>query len=828
MRAVSPAADAGSRPLDPVDAALPDGYANSLRTSTTTRAAGMPRATGEGDVITRLREVNDPVALLAGIFAHSPVAFQIYRADGHCLLTNAAFRELFGSEPPPEYNVLEDDIARARGVLDHIRRAFRGETVHLPPIWYDPRDLEQVEVAEGNRVAIEATFFPLTSGSGAVEHVAAVFRNLTAERTLRGEAERERDLLTRIIEQSGDGVIVADADGTLQIFNRQAERQHGVSFTRVSPARWTEVYGLRALDGRPLASEETALYRALQGDTVERARWVVERPDGTQRILSGTAVPLHAGDGSRAGAVLITRDETAQLEDERRLRFQATVLRNIRDSIIVTDLEGRIVEWNQGAADVFGYAADEVIGKTPAILYPDLDPVGLAGDLARIAEGRDHVGEWLGRRKDGTALWIDVKTTLVRDESGRPIGFLGIGKDVTDRRLAEDARAQADRERERALALAESASRAKDEFLAMLGHELRNPLAPIVTALDLMKLRSGSPTSREEQVIERQVEHLVRLVDDLLDVSRITRGKVELDCRAIDLEDAVVKAVEMAAPLFEQRRHRFRVDVPAQGMRLHADVDRLAQILSNLLTNAARYTPPGGSISLTAARDGDFVVITVADTGIGIDAALLPQVFDLFVQGQRSMARAEGGLGIGLTLVQNLVRLHGGTVHAESAGLGHGSQFTVRLPAIPDDAPRRAPTAPPLPASTSTPRRILVVDDNIDAAELTADLLRSAGHTVHVAHDGPAALSLAGRIRPDVALLDIGLPVMNGYELASRLRAALGSQTPRLIAITGYGQDHDHDRSLAAGFDDHLVKPVPPSLLLARLDLLPAPPPPGQ
>jgi PAS domain S-box-containing protein len=775
----------------------------------------------DSGLFARLGEVKDPVALLAGIFAHSPVAFQVYRADGHSLLTNRAFRDLFGSEPPPEYNVLEDDIARARGVLEPIRSAFRGETVHLPPMWYDPRDLQQVEVTAGKRVSIEATFFPLCDAAGTVEHVAVVFRNLTAESELREQAERERDLLTRIIEQSGDGVIVCDADGRLAIFNRQAERQHGVSLSRVSPASWTDMYGLLTLDGQPLATEETALYRALRGETVERARWMVERPDGSRRILSGTAVPLEAGDGSQAGAVLITRDETDQLEDERRMRFQATVLRNIRDSVIVTDLEGRIIEWNQGAWEVFGYRADEVLGKTPAILYPDLDPVTLAADLGRIAEGHDHAGEWLGRRKDGSELWIDVKTTLVRDEIGRPVGFLGIGKDVTDRRRAEAARADADRERERALALAESASRTKDEFLAMLGHELRNPLAPIVTALDLMKLRSSSPTSREEQVIERQVEHLVRLVDDLLDVSRITRGKVELDCRAIDLQAAVVKAVEMAAPLFEQRRHRFRVDVPTKGMRLHADVARLAQIISNLLTNAARYTPPGGSIALTARREGDFVVLSVADTGIGIDPALLPHVFDLFVQGERSMERADGGLGIGLTLVQNLVRLHGGTVEAVSDGRGRGSEFIVRLPALPDDAPRRAPTAPPLPLGTIAPRRIIVVDDNVDAADLTAELLARAGHEVHVAHDGPAALSLAQRVRPEVALLDIGLPVMNGYELADRLRATFGPRAPRLIAITGYGQDHDHARSEAAGFDDHLVKPVPPAVLLARIDSLP-------
>jgi PAS domain S-box-containing protein len=766
-----------------------------------------------------LGEVDDPIALLTGIFNHSPVGFQIYRADGHCLLTNPAFEALFGSVPPPEYNVLEDEIARATGAIDLIRRAFAGETVQLPPIWYDPRELEHVKVLKGNRVAIESTFFPLRGRSGAIEHVAIVFKDVTAERTLREETERERDLLGRIIEQSGDGIVVADASGTLRLFNQQAERQHGVPFAPIEPARWGEVYGLRTLDGRELALEETPLYRAVQGETVEKARWLVVRPDGSRRILSGTATPLRASDGSPAGAVMVTRDETAQLEDERRLRFQATVLRNIRDSVIVTDLEGRIVEWNRGATAVFGYQAEEVIGRTPALLYPDMEFAQLARDLQSIMEGGAHTSEWLGRRKDGSPVWVDVRTTLMCDEAGAPVGFVGIGKDVTDRKRAEEERARADQERERALAIAESASRAKDEFLAMLGHELRNPLSPIVTALQLMKLKGEVGSTREQQVIERQVEHLVRLVDDLLDVSRITRGKVDLSLEPVDLRAAVDKAIEMAGPLLEQRRHRFTVEVPDQGMRLAADVARLAQVVANLLTNAARYTEPGGTIALSARREADMIVLSVVDDGIGIDPELLPRVFEPFVQGQRSMARAEGGLGIGLTLVHNLVHLHGGTVEARSAGRGSGSELVVRLPALADQAAPAETASPPLERRPSAiPRRIAVVDDNVDAAELMAEVLATAGHEVQVTHDGPATLQLLEWFRPEVALLDIGLPVMDGYELALRIRDRLGPEAPRLIAVTGYGQDHDRARSREAGFDDHLVKPADPEGLLERID----------
>jgi signal transduction histidine kinase/CheY-like chemotaxis protein len=383
------------------------------------------------------------------------------------------------------------------------------------------------------------------------------------------------------------------------------------------------------------------------------------------------------------------------------------------------------------------------------------------------------------------------------------------------------ARIEASRVRAALLTELESASRAKDEFLAMLGHELRNPLSPIVTALQLMRLRGSSETSKEQNIIERQVGHLVRLVDDLLDVAKITRGKVELRRETVEIADVIAKAVEMASFLLEQRGHSLHIDVARSGLRWEGDPVRLAQVVANLLTNAARYTDRGGDIRVGAAVEGDQIVIRVKDNGIGITAEMLPRIFDLFTQGKRNPDRSEGGLGIGLALVKNLVAMHGGTVLAISEGHGKGSEFTVRLPRPVEsgDLPALATTHPgPGTTTASVGKRVLLVDDNVDAAELLAELLSTAGHTVTIVGDPLVALTVIDDLRPDVAVLDIGLPGMDGYDLAARIRARPGTAACRFIALTGYGQEHDHLRSAAAGFTDHLVKPVDLDKLLQIIE----------
>lgn len=371
-------------------------------------------------------------------------------------------------------------------------------------------------------------------------------------------------------------------------------------------------------------------------------------------------------------------------------------------------------------------------------------------------------------------------------------------------------RAQEERERaEHERARAETANRAKDEFLAMLGHELRNPLSPILTAVQLMQLRSGGLLDKERTIIERQVNHMVRLVDDLLDISRITRGKVQLKTAKVELATAVADAIEIASPLFEERSHKLVTSVPTSGLLVDADPDRLAQIIANLLSNAAKYTAANGTIVVTGKAKGSTVTVSVRDNGVGIEPALLPRVFDSFVQGRQAPDRAQGGLGLGLAIARNLVELHGGTLRAHSEGVGRGSTFTIELPAAAGArAAREQENHAPISTIVERSRRVLIVDDNVDAAQMLSEFLGSFGHKVCIAHDGPSALKIAKDFCPELALLDIGLPVMDGHELGGKLTALLHEHPPKLVAVTGYGHEADRRRSNEAGFDEHLVKPI--------------------
>ena len=528
---------------------------------------------------------------------------------------------------------------------------------------------------------------------------------------------------------------------------------------------------------------------------------------------------------ARVGMHLQLRELRIEAESDR--AKLSSLLMNAPAAVALVDGPQFVFELaNQRYLELVGRPSD-ILGRTVREVFPELEGQGFFELLSRVySTGEPFITTeakiLLDRKGDGELeeLFVNVVYQPYFGLDGRTKGISVFGFDVTEqvvaRHAVESAQREAERERELARisqAQAESANRAKDEFLAMLGHELRNPLSPILTALELMRLRNDSALLKERAVIERQARHLARLVDDLLDVSRIAQGKVDIKRRPIELAQLIGQSIEVAAPLLEERRHVLTTKVPTRGFLVDGDESRLVQVFSNLITNAAKYTESAGQIRVEAAREGDEISLSIVDSGRGISAEMLPHVFDLFAQEHQNLERSQGGLGLGLAIVKSLVALHGGRVGVESKGVGHGSRFVVRLPASTEasEAPTTARTDSAAESSV-TPRSratILVVDDNEDAAVMLAETLELMGYATQVAHDGAEALAQArGRVVPAVALLGIGLPGMDGYELAGRLRELPGWVEVHLIAVTGYGQETDRQQSRDAGFNQHFVKPI--------------------
>jgi two-component system, chemotaxis family, CheB/CheR fusion protein len=500
-------------------------------------------------------------------------------------------------------------------------------------------------------------------------------------------------------------------------------------------------------------------------------------------------------------------------EVEERMR---SIVDHVVDGIISIDERGTITTFNRAAERIFGYASEEVIGQGVSLLMPQPDRDGHDGYIANYTRGGPAriIGtgrEVMGRRKDGSEFPMELAVSEFSHGDRRH--FTGIVRDITDRKRLEDEL------RQRLHELAE-ADRQKNEFLAMLGHELRNPMAPMHNALHILKRRpaSSAVAERAREIMERQLQQLVRLVDDLLDVSRIQGGKVELREEVIDLREPLRRGCETAQALIDAQGHRFEAQLPSEPHWVKGDSDRLSQVVSNLLTNAAKYTDRAGSIVLSLQREGDAATVRVRDTGVGIAPDLLPRVFDLFVQGRRTLERSQGGLGIGLTLVRKLVELHQGTVSAYSEGPGKGSEFVVALPIATAPPLSRDPGASGAAAQAGdVVRKVLVVDDNVDACESTALVLLNSGYDVRCLHDGNSVLATAMSWRPDAIILDIGLPGMSGLEVSVQLRQIPEFRGTPLAAVTGYGQQEDRRRSQQAGFDIHLTKPVNPLALLQWL-----------
>ncbi|HEX4025094.1 MAG TPA: ATP-binding protein [Steroidobacteraceae bacterium] len=499
----------------------------------------------------------------------------------------------------------------------------------------------------------------------------------------------------------------------------------------------------------------------------------------------------------------IARRQLSETTLSRERETLQVTLASIGDAVIVTDAAGRITFLNGVAEALVGYRLDQARGQPLAqivciadelTLQPAQDPVESACRGVGISGQRSRT---VLIRPDGRIVPIDNSGALIRLQDV-VIGAVIIFRDMSAHRRSEEALREADRR--------------KDEFLATLAHELRNPLAPIRNAMQLLGASPGDEgrLSGVRGMVERQIKHMVRLIDDLMDVARITRGQLDLRREPVALDAVIQIAVESSRPLLEGKRQNLHISLDPAALHVDADVTRLAQVFSNLLNNAAKYSPPGAEVRVRMQRDGGHAVVTVTDEGIGIPAHALGSIFDMFVQLDRTGTRE--GLGIGLTLVKRIVELHGGSVEAASGGAGAGSTFRVRLAVV---EPRTAAEVPAAlhPEPTAGGVRILVADDNRDAAQTLALILELAGHEVHTAYDGAEALQMAEQFRPQVALLDIGMPRLDGYQTARRLREHPWGRSMLLVAITGWGQAHDRRQSHDAGFDRHLVKPVDPQAL---------------
>ncbi len=505
--------------------------------------------------------------------------------------------------------------------------------------------------------------------------------------------------------------------------------------------------------------------------------------------------------------------EEALRESESRFR---TLVEQVKDyAIFMTDLEGRATSWNEGVQRVLGFEEAEFVGRDtgPLIFTPEDQQSGVPlRELEEAAtKGSASDNRWM-MRKGGTRFWASGVTTGLRDENGELLGFTKVMRDQTERKRAEEALQDADRR--------------KDEFLAILAHELRNPLAPLRTSLELMRIAADDAAVFEEArgTMERQVRQMVRLIDDLLDVSRISRGKMRLQKRRVSLAAVVQDAVETVRPLIDESEHSLSVTLPPEPVYLHVDPARLAQVLSNLLSNAVKYTNSGGQIALAVERQAAEIVMTVKDTGIGIPADMLDSIFEMFTQVDRSLEQSRSGLGIGLALTKHLVEMHGGTIEAKSPGIGRGSEFIVRLP-LPTGLNEESPVVQAHDKDASpAARRILVVDDNQDAASTLGMLLNVLGNETRTAFDGEQALREAEAFRPEVVLLDLRMPGLSGYEAARQLRDQPWGRDMVLVALTGYGQEADRRRTQEAGFDHHLVKPVELAALQRLLADMVSPP----
>jgi len=640
-----------------------------------------------------------------------------------------------------------------------------------------------------------------------------------AARIAESRAHERRELFRVTLRSVGDAVITTDTQGNVTYLNEVAERLTGWERNEALGQPLGRVFNI--VNEVTLRPVESPVDRALrEGVIVGLANHtVLIKKDGSKCPIDDSAAPIRDEQGYVSGCVLIFRDVTAQrlVEQEKAnqlitARLLAAIVESSDDAIIGKSLDGIIQSWNAAAERLFGYTSEEAVGLHISIVIP---PERMAEEdqiIASLKAGNriEHF-ETERVRRNGERIIVSLTISPIKDDAGNVVGASKIVRDVTDRiRLMNDL--------QRLAADLSAADQRKNEFLATLAHELRNPLAPMSNMLEVVK-RSGNDSeivNRAHETLERQLNQLVRLVDDLLDVNRITHDRLELRPSEVELSSVIQQAVEVARPLVDAAGQNLILELPDEPVYLHADRVRLAQVFGNLLNNSCKYTSSNGTIRLSARRIDDSVMVTIQDNGAGIPPDKLGSIFDMFMQVDRSSEQSQGGLGIGLTLVKRLVEMHRGSIEARSDGEGRGSEFIVRLPVVSESI-----VSTPVGDNGSKPateRRVLIVDDNYDSADSLAMLLQITGNETFLAHDGVEALAAVEKYRPEVMLLDIGLPKLDGHEVCRRVREKPYGRDIVIIALTGWGQEDDRRKSEEAGFNGHLVKPVDYDRLLEILE----------